>query len=434
MLAIKEFFKTRPNFYSVHNDSLYLICIIRDFLNDGYQVRINKYYIVKEDFDLYKKIIFGKKIDRKTRIPRVGCFQQVIETKKFKKIFGIDFDLSTRQQVQEELIDELNKRLSSTAIYYEADRYLRNDDFEGYSELNKLLGKVITPTNQITLNFRIPSLKNGEKKKIKLFNVWQANCSAVYYGSKAGVVFDLGNKNGKNREPITMLTKKLVNKSDGDVLFVISHFHDDHVNLANHIPYERLNNALFVFPFTEKPNTICFKARLMILSAYRYKIPMLFLINSGPTPVKIGEIDLYKGSTISHLSTNEAMNAEGIISFFELDKKRILVPGDSLYEFWPKLFSPTHLIAPHHGCEYRKSLNNLDLKRIKGVFVSSKYNRKYHHPNLVHLKIFKKARVLLFSYRTQEGRNRVFDGNITARDGLVTKNIIFLNGKKHINW
>ena len=433
MPTIKEFFKTRPNFYNVHNDDLYLICIVKNFLDDGYKIRIEKYYIVKEDFDFYEKIILNESINQKTRIPRVGCFEQIIETKVFKKLFGIDFSLSKDNNEQEKTIETINEELSSIIISFEGDRYKRLDSFEGYSKLNNLL-KVVVATNQTAFTFRSAFLSSEEKKTMRLFNVWQANCSALYCGTKVGVVFDLGNKNGKNREPVTMLTKELANKNDGDVLFVISHFHDDHVNLANHIPYEKLDNALFVFPFVEKPNSICFKARLMILSAYKYGIPMFFMFNSVPTPTRIGGVDLYKGSVKHSISENEAMNAESVIAELDLDGKRILIPGDSLYEFWPKRFSPTHLIVPHHGCEYTNSMGNIDLNNVKEAFVSSKFNVRYHHPNVLHINNFENGRVVLFSYNTDKQDNKMFIGKERAARNQIPKNVVFLDDKNHINW
>ncbi len=433
MPTIKEFFKTRPNFYNVHNDDLYLICVVKNFLDDGYKIRIEKYYIVKEDFDFFEKIILNESINQKTRIPRVGCFEQVIETKVFKELFKMDFNLSSKKEEQEEIIETINEKLSSIVISFEGDRYKRLDSFERYSKLNNLL-KVVVATNQTAFTFRSASLSGEEKKTMRLFNVWQANCSALYYGTKVGVVFDLGNKNGKNREPVTMLTKELANKNDGDVLFVISHFHDDHVNLANHIPYEKLDNALFVFPFTEKPNTICFKARLMILSAYRYGIPMFFFADNVPMPAKIGDIDLYKGSAKGSISENEKMNADGVIASFELGDKKILVPGDSLYEFWPKRFSPTHLIVPHHGCEYTNSMGNIDLNNVKEAFVSSKFNVRYHHPNVLHINNFKSGKVVLFSYKTDKQDDKMFIGKKRAARNEIPTNVDFLDDKDHINW
>ena len=86
----------------------------------------------------------------------------------------------------------------------------------------------------------------------------------------------------------------------------------------------------------------------------------------------------------------------------DLKDKKILLPGDCLYEYWPKHFyDVTHLVIPHHVCPIDEDeIENIKPENVKEAFGFSKFNMGYHHPHTSHSDKFKTVR--MFSYCNSE--------------------------------
>lgn len=425
MGTLKEFFKTDSCFYGMQDDNLYLMCLVKSIKNNGNRIIVSKYYIKTDDFNRFKKSVVDGKPFKNLNVPRIGYRISSIDPLHFRIIFGFDIN-NFRDRETGFNLNEVNFKLSSIIFIYENGRHKRVDNFKEVVAFNAKFNEAFEKANRINTTISINC--SDKPSFFRIYNVGQANCSTLF-GDDYMVVFDLGNKNKHNTEPMTMLKKQATSKKV--VLFVISHYHEDHVNLSNLLPLNKLKSSLFIVPFTSQLNNICIKARFLILAVLANRIPLVVMTNSTTHPLLSNTVCLYKGDGSTVVNLNEKMNADGIISYVSLDDKRILVPGDSLYEYWPTSFKPTHILVPHHACEYNTKPPKIELSTVAKAFVLSKCNRKYHHPNITHTSYYKY--VEMFEYKTRDGKNRLFNCNQLVPIQQKT-NIIFIKGKKHIDW
>lgn len=425
MGTLKEFFKTDSCFYGMKDDNLYLMCLVKSIRNNGSKIVISKYYIKTDDFRRFKKSVVDGTPFEELNVPRIGYRISTLNPLHFRIIFGFDIN-PFRDGEKDFNLNEINFKLTSMVFVYENGKHKRIENFKDAKAFNAKFNEAFASAKQIDTNIMIDFRE--KPSFFRIYNVGQANCSALFADNYMAV-FDLGNKNKQNAEPITMLKKQVPSKRIS--MFVISHYHEDHVNLANHLPLNKLKSSFFVVPFTSQPNNICIKARFLILAVLANNIPLFVMTNSSAYPFFLRSISLFKGNGSGVVNLNERMNADGIVSYISLNDKRILIPGDSLYEYWPASFNPTHILVPHHACEYGQKPPNIALQSVAKAFVLSKCNRKYHHPNITHTNYYHD--VEMFAYKTKDGKNRVFNKKRLVPAKQKT-NITFIKGKKHIDW
>ncbi len=426
MGTIKEFYKSRPHFFKMIDDSTFLFCVLKNIDYKKEEVEVEKYYVAQREYNIFKNKVFNGCVDGKIDIPKIGHCANTLSFSSFFDIFNISIKEASLNN-KTSVINEINAQLSSIALTVRKSKYVRINDF---GKLNEELERVFREgSNNIEEIKWLPD--DGKEKFLRLFNVGQANCSALYYDKKVVSFFDLGNKNRRNGEPVAVLKRSLSN-NEMPVSIIISHFHDDHVNLANYLPFKKFGQVLFIFPFVKNPNNICYKARFLVLAAHACPSKIYFVKESVPVPLIVNNIKLYKGRNMGDTLENDIVNAEGIISSFNLNGKKVVIPGDSYYENWPTKLDADYLVIPHHGSEYVGDLSNIKTEKVKKAFIFSKRNSKYHHPNLVHAKKF--TRVELFSNSIKNGQNVMFDKSEMIYEEDLPHGIFFKNNSRHTDW
>lgn len=235
--------------------------------------------------------------------------------------------------------------------------------------------------------------------ELRVYNVGQASCSAlIRYTNeertdyKVVVVFDLGyqKRNGKNEH-----LNEMINRIDKDTTIVISHFHNDHFNNAT--KHVRLKTCRWLFPSCEPKKhraNVFFRALLGIIQG-KTQDGTIYLFN---TPYDFSEnlrIHQRIGPAKDPYQKGDQVNAESLVCELLMPGKRILIPGDALYEEWDSddRFSPPYdyILIPHHGCLYANPSSigeNAMIHRFIGqetTGICSCGANKYGHANENHL-------------------------------------------------
>ena len=405
-------------------------------------VLLKKYYIRKAEYDSFQTFISNGPGGDAT-VPRMQCCKERVNFKHFKKIFDLDIENLTKED-SPLILNRINEELRKIVLTRDDTKFILINKEEEFDTFKKAMDKAF---DEGLTNLPEESVADGDNAYLRLYNVGQANCSAIYGENGLRAVFDLGSKNRKNREPISMLKNDTVIKTKDEktgritriigkpIIFVISHFHEDHVNLCANIPAKGFDNATFVFPFIDSnlSANLNVDAQYLILSAFLGGGRVIILKQSSPEPVIIGGIELYKGEKCVGGNVSERMNAEGVISYVPFGSNKILIPGDSLYFYWPKTFDVTHLIVPHHGCKLDKEKDpfiHIDSSQVKEAFVNSKFNKKYHHPNTTHTGHFN--RVKMFYFKPVDGYS-LYNGDEPISKENVP-NISYASGSDYRDW
>lgn len=208
--------------------------------------------------------------------------------------------------------------------------------------------------------------------------------------------------------------------------------------MAKYAPYKLRDKLTVYCPIPTKIEQLNISAKLFLIFTIKYGCNLRFLKLDKKGKQINNLLHLYQGNfdNCSNHYCNR-INAECIIAFLIINNYRILIPGDSTYECWPITFKPTHLILPHHGCYYDNIIEcNKQLKKdnIKKLFVFTGFNKKYKHPQLCHLKLFKKyAKIELFGFDNTRAYMFKDEQIIELKDGDELVKILPYN-KKYINW
>ena len=100
---------------------------------------------------------------------------------------------------------------------------------------------------------------------------------------------------------------------------------------------------------------------------------------------KIRNISVYQGNAIkkdTNQSTDE--NARCLMCLVE-NNESMLLPGDCLYQEFPREFQVQYLAVPHHCCDYPNDIRNLTLSALKELVIFARPHRRYRHPNRTQL-------------------------------------------------
>ena len=418
--------------FILHNNQPNEICTYLDqklFQNGQYQqfycfleysFLSKKFYLYQNFFDLndsYEAITGYEKrtcvsIDdlnslfEKTDMTVFAYFQELVQKKR-----EIDFKLDTNR---------LNQTLSNIAFVKDVENVGKAQQF-----LNSITEEYKKEYNYFTNNENLEQAKkkadaiayNFEKSNIegyvvRVFNVGQANCSAVFVNKNPNsyFVFDIGDCNSNNK------LRDFLKNMNSNGFVVISHYDNDHINMYKSLGKKALKR---VFIIHELP---CYKRTLVFLSfikkLYKHKTPLLIVKDDSlkSNSLTIGNyLSIYQGETLKmskYQSTIE--NTHSLVGKIKINGKIAVFPGDALEEEFDIGEKRVDLfMISHHGCKYDgKVAFNVEMAHL---FVTHKCNYRYKHPDLNHINFFKSVQ------RFGDSSSLIYKGNNRIQDTYTIK-------------
>jgi len=390
------------------------ICFFEKGSTDAFYMFINYNY-------LDKKIIFNlvflsldenKELEKtKTNISDKNCI----------KIFNaIDSNLVTAYNILcktnepskvDQLIDEMNIILSRYL-------FLRNkEDFSIYTDLyNNLKENYHTAREYIlnSFNYYGNIIKNKDEEVnnyiFRFFNVGQANCSALYKDNEdiPFAVFDFGCGNKKNTEQIKMLSSL-----DENGVFVISHFHSDHINMSKYIS-DKGYKRLFILPELSEYRTTNAIGNLFE-NLYLNKSPVICIKNDSLSSyLEYENIKICQGKT-SKMSKYQSslMNTRCLVSVIYNKKDKAIIQGDAFQEEYA-IYEEDNVFkfgtVSHHGASYGGAAPLIIQFGL--LFVKNPCHVKYKHPQKNSLKIYDNT----FRFESKNQNDKIFLGASKADD------------------
>lgn len=412
----------------------------------GKKILLEKYYLQSQEYDRFASQFQNSNgYNTESFYISVGYSyiyrEQTVDFEEFKKLFQIDLPIAQESPV----LDSLNYQIRNTALVIRSEmesfldrqyssRVMVNAFFEQEENFTKY---IVIPTEEASYGTTRPTttaLKDlldlscyGENDvALRMYNVGQANCSALYIGGRPRLIFDLG-KSRECQPARHLLSNKLLDFSDR-VVFIVSHFDNDHINMAGSISANR-GNLNFVVPFfhrslyASKPNV------QLIVSCSLYHGNKLFIIPDEflSAPINTKHFSLYQGSARKkdkNQSTDQ--NSHGLIGLIEYNGKIVWIPGDVLYDdLYTTIgqpLKPTYVIIPHHSCRYKKTISSgiIDLTDLSESFTFCGPHRGFHHPNKTHFDQYSVNNAKLIRLARKGEAGIVFDGSSSVKDNFYT--------------
>ena len=396
-------------------------------------IYLDKFYVNEKEYKNFADNIWNNNTNRKLNY----SFQYFIQKVKLLDFTNL-FDLKLETANKFELIEDLNLQLKDIAI-----RLLENDRiivkrFQARMTVNEYFAskKIISDdrTKVLPLLF-CENIRKDTKAIFRMYNIGQGNMSALLIGEEEfpAMIFDLG-RSRKCKEAINLLSNSL--SSDKTTTIVISHFDNDHINMAGYLPNGNADLQFFMPEFLHQ--TDIYKPNIQML-LYKAIINgnniCLFFNDTVYYPVSNGCVTFYQGSSNKkdiNQSTDE--NAHGIIVELKIHGQKVLIPGDVLYD---DIFttinnplSPNYVIVPHHACQYLNKINPriIDLANLKESFVFCGPHRRFHHPNLTHFRQYNSGQSI-FRLAKSNNANIVFDNSKVLSDTFF--NVLY---NEHYDW
>ncbi len=407
-------------FYSKKRDSLSLYF---EYAGSVELIRVHKvYYIAKEFKELTQDNGTIDALDLKESIIDLGTFDllESIEELAYKlnnqsKKNDVENDLSKslfliiNQFGRINLKEQTNEFISMLNSVFLKYRFSINENAffidDIYEEIDNKI-EFINFERKSLFDFKEdnePQLDNISPDEsylyeLRVFNVGQANCSALikYKDDKKKdydvvVVFDLGyqKKNGKNSK-----LDEMISKIDNNTTIIISHFHQDHIN--NITKHCQIMTNRWVFPSCDPSKHKAYKvfqALLCVATKKTYSGNVYVF----PTPYSLSfnlSIHQHNGKATDFYQKGDNVNAQSLVCDLSIGEKRVLIPGDALYEEYDtlNLDSPfDFVLVPHHGCLYSDKQNTPKVKKINRVVGKDTYGiascgyNTYGHANISHL-------------------------------------------------
>lgn len=295
-------------------------------------------------------------------------------------------------------VDMINNILKNKSYAIKDNGELKEDDsLEHYKQIvNAYFEERITILikNSDTFPFKDNNIAINDSNKVtlRMYNVGQANLSSLSIDGHVSFIFDLG-RSRKCEEVKKMLNG--LSSNNKVTTIVISHFDNDHINYAEELPQYGANLEFIMPEFLNTSDIYRPNIQLLLYKAIMNGSKVCFMLNKYIKPIKYGPLTLYKGPKYKidpNQSTNE--NSHGIATVINSKTNTVLVPGDMLYEDLgyivkeEDIICPTHVIIPHHACDYSKcSINDsiVDLSHLEESFVFAGPHSRFHHPNVTHL-------------------------------------------------
>ncbi|WP_455288251.1 hypothetical protein [Vibrio parahaemolyticus] len=218
----------------------------------------------------------------------------------------------------------------------------------------------------------------------------------------AKVLLDVGHGTPIDKVAVTRKAFKFNGELSKVETIFLSHWDEDHYQLAHHQDFCYLKDKYWFVPFSktaivsdDRLEAINYESRLLVWETLfdisrNYKFYIIEHGTNGKIPIGANKDLLYECGNARHDS-----NDRGVVLTFEHSLKnnsnRVLVPGDADYLHFPNVLSSvyTDVVATHHGSKNLKSTEIPPAAYYGAKFVLSfGFNDQYKHPSL---KTIKKA-------------------------------------------
>lgn len=340
----------------------------------------------------------------------------------FYCLFPLDF--------RQESIDELNRLLKNVSIRRSEDResliVFNNEDRIAVNKYFDERKYILEKTNE-TFPLHFEDQNQFDSAIFRMYNVGQANMSALLVGEEKfpEMIFDLG-KSRDCPEAIDLLKNRLPLMGSGRITtIVVSHFDNDHINMAKYIPDEGRSLQLLCPQFLNDSDI--YKPNIQLLF-YRIikngNMACVFLNDRLRNQVTSQFVSFLQGASVKrdrNQSTNE--NSHGLLSLLSINGKKVLVPGDVLYEdiftAIPTPLDPDYVVVPHHACKYLEQINPrvLDLSKLKESFTFCGPHGGFHHPNKTHFEQYMvQGAKIVRLVRDGRIRQKIYDRSVRVPD------------------
>jgi len=422
-LIVQNNIDNRPLFYrSYSRDDLDSMFVVASEINDS-KLLIEKFYINKMEYERYSMNLddAGNNLNKSFRC---RYSRQTIDLYSFLNFFDLNIDLMNNEE--NDLIDRINEKIKNYVLSFNGDqieitisesRRVVNEYFNNRQYIKQKDAEHF-PFN-ININF-----DGDDDVRFRLYNVGQANCSALIINEIPKIIFDLG-KSRKCPDSIDMLSTKLLLDDNSRKTIIISHYDNDHINMACHLPNSGANLQFIMPDFLNSSDIYKPNIQLLLTRAINNGNNICLILNDKLNrPLDLGGLKIYQGSSCKkdiHQSTNE--NSHGLLCYLNIRDKTIFIPGDALYgDLYTSLPAPInadYVIIPHHSCDYTSPINLgvIDLFSVKEAFVFCGPHYSYHHPNHSHFIQYLKAGAKLKRLSSpSSSRNIVFFGRNTISD------------------
>lgn len=386
------------------------------------QLVIDKFYVNKEEYDNFATFL------RNLETPKAYSYKYYSQ-----KVDLLDFIVLFHLQLEgnnyDDLINNLNIQLKNTAIIIiSSDEIVINHEYEQRIIVNEYFEERDIIKEKRVETFPLPlqdELTNTQEAVIfRVYNVGQANMSALLVGQKQEpvMIFDLG-KSRRCKLATDLLSKQL-KKQKRTTTIVISHYDNDHINMANYLPNSGTNLQFFMPEFLHPSDIYKPNIQLLVLKAVFNGSKVCFFLNDRlQTPITLGYATFLQG--VSHKrdanqSTDE--NSHGLMVYLEIKNKTVFIPGDVLYDdlftALPQPLSPNYVVVPHHACLYINKINNavINMNNLEESFTFCGPHGGYHHPNLTHFCQYQVNNAKLVRLAKKNDKNIVYYHNRKTSD------------------
>lgn len=227
---------------------------------------------------------------------------------------------------------------------------------------------------------------------------------AVVSDSKgqAKILFDVGHGTPIDKVAITQKKYKFNDKTSNIDTVFLSHWDEDHYQLANHKDFSFLKEKFWFMPFSKNAivsmsvtDAIAYEPRLLVWETIlditnNYKFYIIEHGEKGRIPISANKAILYECGYEYHVS-----NDRGLVFTFQDSSKNsshnVLIPGDADYLNFPEIYSSSYtaVVATHHGSKNLLS-DAVPTAMYNGAkfILSFGFNDRYKHPSF---EIIKKA-------------------------------------------
>ncbi len=345
------------------------------------------------------------------KLPKSYHTIQQLPLDELCKIYGADNNKG---------IEEINEVITNKVIYRASDKY-RAEDKHTKQELLSIVSKLHIERAKVTNCLSAGYNLDDGRYKINVYNVGQACCSALIKDKSVHTVFDLGSTKYSNHSLNYLLHKGIRDSKYEKVNIIISHYHDDHLNMVKYIDFrESINKKVkFILPYpTTGLEKLSTSTLLLLVAIYKNNCDNVFLSLEKDDVYQEGVLNVYQGNGYRGKNNDSTfINNKSLIVDIHFKKDSLLVPGDAIYDAWPKSFNVTHLIIPHHGCKYGKDLDefpNIGIHGVEKAIVYAGPDKRYGHPDINH--IGKYNEVYRFYKRKPKENRKIFDNGKRVRD------------------
>lgn len=211
----------------------------------------------------------------------------------------------------------------------------------------------------------------------------------------ARILLDAGHGTPIDKKVVSNKNYKFNGELSGVEVVFLSHWDEDHFQLANHPEFSYLKDKFWFVPFSIKAicsysmhKAFCYEPRLLVWETL-FDITRninFYIIDHGIT----GTVSIGANKTLRYECGSECRdsNDRGIVITYEQRNKyswhNVLVPGDADYCNFPKICSSayTDVIATHHGSANLRSKELPHKTHIGAKFILSfGFNDHYKHPS-----------------------------------------------------